>query len=145
MAKLDIVEGVGDDKFEPNREITRAEFTAMAMRFAQGRPAGRTSSPTWTRTTGSTTWLSTPSNMGGSRATRTGPSGPRTSSLVREVTTIVNRMLGRLPDESSSTPTRTTGPVPDVIKNWAYYDVVEATNDHQYKKTSSGEDWTKLG
>src|SRR5699024_9124655 len=34
MAGLGIVDGVGDDKFEPNREITRAEFTTMAMRFA---------------------------------------------------------------------------------------------------------------
>ena len=41
MAKLGIVEGVGDDKFEPNREITRAEFTAMAMRFAEGETGGK--------------------------------------------------------------------------------------------------------
>ena len=77
MAKLGIVEGVGDDKFEPNREITRAEFTAMAMRFAEARLAGRTSSPTWRRTIGSTRLWWIPSSTGGSRATRMGPSGPR--------------------------------------------------------------------
>ena len=41
MAKLGIVEGVGDDMFEPDREITRAEFTAMGMRFAEGETGGK--------------------------------------------------------------------------------------------------------
>lgn len=36
-------------------------------------------------------------------------------------------------------------PISPAVESALYYDVVEATNDHQYKKTSSGEDWTKLG
>ena len=64
----------------------------------------------------------------------------------RGVTTIVNRMLGRLPDEDYIDAHEDDLDLfPDVTKNWAYYDVVEATNDHEYTKTSSGEDWTKLG
>ena len=32
----------------------------------------------------------------------------------------------------------------DIEKHWAYYHIVEATNDHDYTKPSSGENWTKL-
>ena len=78
MAKLGIVKGVGDDKFEPDREITGPSSPPWPCASLKVRPAARTSSPTWTRTIGSTTWLSTPSSTGGSRATRMGPSGRRT-------------------------------------------------------------------
>lgn len=27
---------------------------------------------------------------------------------------------------------------------WAYYDITEATNAHEYTKDSQGEDWTGL-
>ena len=40
LASLDIISGVGDNKFEPERSITRAEFTAMAMKFAVGGEEG---------------------------------------------------------------------------------------------------------
>ena len=35
LASLGMVEGVGGGKFAPERTITRAEFTVMAMRFAR--------------------------------------------------------------------------------------------------------------
>ena len=30
-----MINGVSDDRYEPERSITRAEFTAIAMRFAK--------------------------------------------------------------------------------------------------------------
>ena len=40
LATLEIVDGVGDNRFAPERTITRAEFTTMAMRFCQEIPTG---------------------------------------------------------------------------------------------------------
>lgn len=35
-----MIEGMGDGQFNPERSITRAEFTAIAMRFAQAESDG---------------------------------------------------------------------------------------------------------
>ena len=146
MAKLDIVEGVGDDKFEPNREITRAEFTAMAMRFAEGETGGKNIFSDVDEDDWFYEVVVDSIKYGWIEGYPDGTFRPANLITREEVTTIVNRMLGRLPDEDYIDAHEDDLDLfPDVTKNWAYYDVVEATNDHQYKKTSSGEDWTKLG
>lgn len=146
MAKLDIVEGVGDDKFEPNREITRAEFTAMAMRFAEGETGGKNIFSDVDEDDWFYDVVVDSIKYGWIEGYPDGTFRPQNLITREEVTTIVNRMLGRLPDEDYIDAHEDDLDLfPDVTKNWAYYDVVEATNDHQYKKTSSGEDWTKLG
>ncbi len=146
MAKLGIVEGVGDDKFEPDREITRAEFTAMAMRFAQGETGGKNIFSDVDEDDWFYDVVVDSIKYGWIEGYPDGTFRPANLITREEVTTIVNRMLGRLPDEKFIDAHEDDLDLfPDVTKNWAYYDVVEATNDHQYKKTSSGEDWTKLG
>ena len=146
MAKLDIVEGVGDNKFEPDREITRAEFTAMAMRFAEGETGGKNIFSDVDEDDWFYDVVVNSIKYGWIEGYPDGTFRPQNLITREEVTTIVNRMLGRLPDEKFIDAHEDDLDLfPDVTKNWAYYDVVEATNDHQYKKTSSGEDWTKLG
>ena len=146
MAKLGIVEGVGDDKFEPDREITRAEFTAMAMRFAEGETGGKNIFSDVDEDDWFYDVVVDSIKYGWIEGYPDGTFRPQNLITREEVTTIVNRMLGRLPDEKFIDAHEDDLDLfPDVTKNWAYYDVVEATNDHQYKKTSSGEDWTKLG
>ena len=146
MAKLGIVKGVGDDKFEPNREITRAEFTAMAMRFAEGETGGKNIFSDVDEDDWFYNVVVDSIKYGWIEGYPDGTFRPQNLITREEVTTIVNRMLGRLPDEKFIDAHEDDLDLfPDVTKNWAYYDVVEATNDHQYKKTSSGEDWTKLG
>ena len=146
MAKLGIVKGVGDDKFEPDREITRAEFTAMAMRFAEGETGGKNIFSDVDEDDWFYDVVVDSIKYGWIEGYPDGTFRPQNLITREEVTTIVNRMLGRLPDEKFIDAHEDDLDLfPDVTKNWAYYDVVEATNDHQYKKTSSGEDWTKLG
>ena len=110
LASLGILQGVGDGRFAPDRAITRAEFTVIAMRFADLDTSGEN---IFTRA---------------------------------EVTTIVNRMLGRAADkdyvDSHKDQLRQ---FPDVAQtNWAYYNIVEATNAHDYEKSGGTEDWTGL-
>ena len=62
------------------------------------------------------------------------------------MTTIVNRMLGRSADEDYvNLHEDDLRPFPDVGTDyWAYYQIVEATNAHDYTKEDNTESWIKL-
>ena len=63
-----------------------------------------------------------------------------------EVTTIVNRMLGRSADKAFvDSHADTLTQFDDVSRtDWAYYQIMEATNAHDYKMSGGVEDWTRL-
>ena len=62
------------------------------------------------------------------------------------MTTIVNRMLDRSADEAyvdrHADELEQFTDVPDT--HWLDYEVAEATNAHDYDRTSGSEDWTQL-
>ena len=72
--------------------------------------------------------------------------GPYDTITRAQVTTIVNRMLDRSADEAyvdrHADELEQFTDVPDT--HWAYYEVAEATNAHDYDRTSGSEDWTQL-
>ena len=146
MAELGIVNGVGDDKFEPNREITRAEFTTMAMRFAKV-PSGGVN--IFTDVAPSDWFYSYVVNSiqyGWIEGYGDGTFRPDRLITRAEVTTIVNRMLDRQADMAYVIQNRDklTKFTDLTTEHWAYYTIVEATNEHNYKKPAIGEDWTSL-
>ena len=146
MAELGIVNGVGDDKFEPNREITRAEFTTMAMRFADV-PSGGVN--IFTDVAPSDWFYSYVVNSiqyGWIEGYGDGTFRPDRLITRAEVTTIVNRMLDRQADMAYVIQNRDklTKFTDLTTEHWAYYTIVEATNEHNYKKPAIGEDWTSL-
>ena len=146
MAELGIVDGVGDDKFEPNREITRAEFTTMAMRFAKV-PSGGVN--IFTDVAPSDWFYSYVVNSiqyGWIEGYGDGTFRPDRLITRAEVTTIVNRMLDRQADMAFVIQNRDklTKFTDLTTEHWAYYTIVEATNEHNYKKPAIGEDWTSL-
>ena len=146
MAELGIVDGVGDDKFEPNREITRAEFTTMAMRFADV-PSGGVN--IFTDVAPSDWFYSYVVNSiqyGWIEGYGDGTFRPDRLITRAEVTTIVNRMLDRQADMAYVIQHRAElNQFTDLTtEHWAYYTIVEATNEHNYKKPAIGEDWTSL-
>lgn len=146
LASIGVIKGVGNDQFAPNRAITRAEFTVIAMRFAELDTSGENiftdvSADDWfyAQVVGSIKY-------GWITGYEDGTFRPNNTITRAEVTTIVNRMLGRAADtdyvDGHADELRQ---FPDVSKtNWAYYDIVEATNAHDYARTNSGEDWTDL-
>ena len=75
-----------------------------------------------------------------------GTFGPNNTITRAEVTTIVNRMLDRSADEdyvdSHTASLRQFTDLADT--HWAYYDIMEATNTHDYTKRNGAEDWTGL-
>ena len=146
LASLGLVEGVGNNQFAPERAITRAEFTVIAMRFTNGEVSGENifsdiSANDWfyDQVVGSIQY-------GWITGYEDGTFRPNTTIARAEVTTIVNRMLGRSADvdyvDRHEDDLRL---FPDVSQDyWAYYQIVEATNAHDYTKEGNTESWSKL-
>ena len=68
---------------------------------------------------------------------------PNNTIARAEATTITNQMLGRAPDQSfvdqHSDGLRLFPDVADT--HWAYYQIVEAANSHDYTQTDGNEIW----
>ena len=146
LASLGLVEGVGNNEFAPDRAITRAEFTVIAMRFTNGEVSGENifsdiSANDWfyDQVVGSIQY-------GWITGYEDGTFRPNTTIARAEVTTIVNRMLGRSADVDYVDRHKDDLRLfPDVSQDyWAYYQIVEATNAHDYTKEGNTESWSKL-
>ena len=146
LASLGIVQGVGDGMFAPERTITRAEFTVIAMRFAELPTGGtnpfsdvRTSDWFYAQVVGAAQygWITGYTN---------GTFGPNNTITRAEVTAIVNRMLSRSADEDFVDDNAADlVQFSDVaLTYWAYYDIMEATNSHEYEWDNNAEEWTDL-
>ena len=147
LASLGIVEGIGNGKFAPERTITRAEFTAIAMRFTNGALDGENifsdvSEDEWfyEEVVGSIQY-------GWINGYTDGTFRPYNNIARSEVTAITNRMLGRSADEAFvDGHADELRQFPDVSKDvWGYYEIMEATNTHDYTKDTDGETWSDLG
>lgn len=146
LASLGIIKGVGDNRFDPNRAITRAEFTVIAMGFAELDTGGKNiftdvDEDDWfyDQVVGSIQY-------GWINGYEDGSFRPNNTITRAEVTTITNRLLDRAADEdyvdAHAGSLRTFSDVS--VSNWAYYNIIEATNGHEYKKSGSAENWTDL-
>ena len=140
LASLGIVKGVGNDKFAPERAITRAEFAAIAARFAQAAATGAsfTDVP-------ETHWaygeITTAASYGWVTGIGGGLFAPDRLITRGEAAAMVNRMLGRLADKAAIDAGQAR-PFPDVTdSHWAWYEIGEATTEHDYTMGSEMETW----
>ncbi|MEG2120341.1 MAG: hypothetical protein RRY53_08270, partial [Pseudoflavonifractor sp.] len=61
-----------------------------------------------------------------------------------EAAKIVNTMLGRSPDKTFIEKSENLKTFPDVARDhWAFYDIAEATNAHEFTKVKNVEKWSK--
>ena len=141
--------GCGDNLFAPDRAITRAEFTAMAVRFfdAYGEGADElmekykgfddVSSGYW-----AAEYIKDAALHGWIIGYGDGTFRGERSITRAEVVAIVNRLLGRTADEKYITANlRRLNTFTDMEKgHWAYYDVMEAANSHSADMTDT-EEW----
>lgn len=144
LASLGIINGVGDGNFEPDRAITRAEFAAICARFAK---AASTSEgfPDVPASHWAYAEVITAASYGWITGYEDGSFGPARNITRAEAATMVNRMLGRLVDQAAIDAGAGTR-FPDVAgAHWAWYEIVEATSDHDYTMNSdrTQETWTK--
>lgn len=145
LAKLDIIEGRTATEYAPDEFITRAEFATIAARFSD---APYTDVNPFTDDEGH--WAQEYINKAAAYGWVVGENGafrPDDNITRAEVVTIVNRVLGRLPEsEEDLLEGMKTWPDNSDADAWFYLAVQEATNSHDYTLKSDGvhESWTKL-
>lgn len=145
LGSLGIIKGTSEGKFDPNRAITRAEFCAIATRFAKvastvKNPFADINEQDWyytaVTTAASYDWVNGMSD---------GNFHPHDVISRAQAATIINRMLGAAADRSY-VDSHVTNPYTDVsTTHWAYYQIIEASiaHDHDYDKEGV-EIWTGL-
>jgi len=145
LATLGIVTGYDGD-YNANKYITRAEFTAMAMRFATI-AGGNASFSDVNDTDWAYQYIMSAAGYGWIGGYSDGTYKPQALITRAEVVTIVNNMLGRSADKEYINNNLSQLKIfPDVTKSsyWAYYGIVEATNAHNFDASTGEEVWTEI-
>lgn len=141
---MGVMRGVDGTRFLPGRPITRAEFVVTAVRFAgETAPAAAVFSDVtedqwfYDQVMGAAGrgWI------GGYADGTFRPYAPITRA---EAAAVVNRMLSRAADRAY-VDAHAVLRFPDVPSDyWAYYDIAEASNAHDYTREAGREIWTEL-
>ncbi len=145
MAAMGIVKGRPDGSFDPDANITRAEFAAIAARFDKD---GNTTNYSFADIYGH--WaekeISIAANNGWVVGYEDGTFRPDRLITRAEAMTLINRVLERVPESPEDLlPNMITWPDNMDTKAWYYLAVQEATNSHYYKRKENGyEYWIEL-
>mgnify|MGYP000406407464 CR=1 FL=1 len=145
LASLGIIKGTSEGKFDPNRAISRAEFCAIATRFAKvastvKNPFADINEQDWYYTA-----VTTAASYDWVNGMNDGNFHPHDVISRAQAATIINRMLGAAADRNY-VDSHVTNPYTDVsTTHWAYYQIIEASiaHDHDYDKEGV-EIWTGL-
>lgn len=146
LASLGILSGVGNGRFDPERSITRAEFTVIAMKFANTSGGGVNIFSDVNEEDWFYSAVVDSTQYGWINGYPDGTFRPEATISRAEVTVIVNHMLGRAADRpyviAHEEELNTFG---DVNRgHWGYFHVAEATNAHEYHTEDGTESWTGL-
>ena len=144
LSGLGIINGVGDQRFAPERSITRAEFVAIASRFVDQTVSGSGGAfPDVSESYWAYGLIGQAVSYGWVNGYDDGNFYPDKQIKRSEVAKIVNVMLARSGDKSYiDTHSEQLRLFSDVKQDyWAYYDIVEASNAHEFSKSGSKESW----
>lgn len=133
-----LIQGRGNGMFDPNANITRAEFAAIVARFL-GLPNEVTGANRYTDTTGNWAegYIAQLTVKGIVEGKGDGKFDPNANISRYEAVTMLNRALDRTPDKAALdalAANRTIRPFPDLHPtHWAYHQVLEAAFNHYHK------------
>ena len=143
LASLGMVTGDSNGNFRPNDPITRAEFCVVALAFAYEPASYSCNFSDVARTDWFYPYVAQATVYGWIGGYTDGSFGPRDSITRAQVTTIVNNMLGRAADQDYVIDHQD-----ELVQfvdlnrtHWAYYQIMEAVNAHDYTKTGGSENW----
>ena len=130
LSKAGILNGYEDGSFQPNGNITRAEFATIAARFFEATYEGEDLFPDikghWARD-----YINQAAHAGIVNGYEDGTFRPQDNITRAEAMTIVNRTLDRHPDADHFLDNMVTWP-DNLESAWYYEQVQEATNSHEY-------------
>lgn len=146
LAKLNILKGRGEDRFDPDAYISRAEFAVIAARFSDAAYAGE---DIFGDIAGH--WAEEEINSAAELGWVIGDNGlfrPNDYITRAEAMALVNRVLCRQPETAADILREDMVCWPDNSDEnaWYYLIVQEATNSHSYEMKSDGrhEKWMQL-
>ena len=146
LERYNLINGMGDGTFQPDRSITRAEFAAMVMRYFLVDPY--TGDPIFSDLD-SDHWaydlINSAHAYGFVQGYTDGSFAPDQKIRRAEAVVMLNRVLQRSADKEyiqNHQDALTT--YPDVtLSHWAYYEIMEAANGHDHTTEKDGsESWT---
>ncbi|MDR0491993.1 MAG: S-layer homology domain-containing protein [Oscillospiraceae bacterium] len=135
LASRNILLGYPDGRFRPNQAISRAEFAAIASRFDN---LSESSTNAFSDITGhwAVSFINSAYMKGWVSGYPDGTFKPTQNIKRSEVVTIVNTMLNRkIRAEDIPSGIRLFS---DISGHWAYADIVEASNNHDYVRKDDG-------
>ena len=147
LSSMGIVKGHNDGTFAPNASITRAEFAAIAARF-DDKNTDTSSKFTDIASHWAKNEIGIAANKGWINGYPDGTFRPNQYITRAEAITLVNRVLNRLPENSSDLlDSMIKWPDNSDASAWYYLAVQEATNSHAYSDKSKDdkyEKWTTI-
>lgn len=147
LSSMGIVKGHNDGTFAPNAPITRAEFAAIAARF-DDKNTDTSSKFTDIASHWAKNEIGIAANKGWINGYPDGTFRPNQYITRAEAMTLVNRVLNRLPENSSDLlDSMIKWPDNSDASAWYYLAVQEATNSHSYSDKSKDdkyEKWTTI-
>jgi hypothetical protein len=142
LAFRGIVTGYEDGSFRPNNAITRAELTAMMSRFFEIDENGVNNFNDVSDTHWALAYINNAHDNGWVEGDGDGNFRPNAATSRAEAVTIINRVLGRIPDPETinyhlqNTLYEMTGETAlfnDITNtHWAFYQVMEAAIEHDF-------------
>ena len=145
MAELGILKGRTPDTFVPNAPITRAEFAAICARFDTGENADGATFPDlaghWAKEE-----VERAVSLGWIMGYEDNTFRPDKAITRAEAVTMINRVLQRNPQSPEDLlKDMVTWPDNQDPSQWYYLAIQEATNSHDYERTTGiYETWTQL-
>lgn len=147
LANMGIIKGRGNNTFDPNAEITRAEFAVICARF----DTMDTSKPSAFPDVPASYWayseIGSAAAKGWVKGRDDGTFGPDLRITRAEVVTLLNRVLDRdtiTVESIVTTDTMKTWPDNMDTETWFYLPMQEATNAHTHKMVKDVEHWQTL-
>ena len=145
LSNAGILDGYPDGSFRPNDKITRAEFAAVSARFDK-LEAGKMTFTDVSAAHWAYKAIASAAEKGWVSGYSDGTFRPENKITRSEVVKIVNAVLNRICDKEYVNKNVSKLTNFNDIRNahWAYYEIMEAANAHDYERVGDTETWTGL-
>lgn len=143
LANAGVLAGYSDGRFGPHDNITRAQLATILARFCN--ETGTTGSDMFTDISGhwARNYINTAAKAGLVQGYGNGTFGPDNLITRAETVVMINRILERKASADTVVPGYKV--FSDISEaDWFYWDIIEASNEHDYDKSSGTEYWTEL-
>ncbi|RCX21411.1 MucBP-like protein, partial [Fontibacillus phaseoli] len=137
MENAGVITGYPDGTFKPGQYITRAEFAAIASRFDK---LDERANDSFTDISGhwAEKYIASAANKGWIKGYTDGTFKPNQYITRAEAAAFINSVLNRKVDKDGIHEDAKMWP-DNVYGKWYYYDILEATNHHDYSREENAE------